>query len=522
MTLYIVDVSRYQVERPDPLDLTQAHTAGIRAVNIALDRGKSTDELSSWAPGYASKARELGMGVCTYRWLDNRMNGADSARRAYDRMVELGGPSGMAHAVDCEDNASEQQVRDYVITMTGLLGRPLALYTGDWWWTAAGRNWHMADIAPYLWTAPNSGYLPGYPGDPSPSWHAGYCGWSDLAVMQYMVGPLPGTGDCSLSALRDPLVWSTLTGGTTVTVPTTSRTNPNPQRISGPLWWLVCKCTDATSTAFESEYGGTWMRKPGSHADAGWLVANYPGDYSLQGSAQHITTGPLSAFGRAFDWTFPSAQGGDWSQIGTYSQRIANAWSSGDPRMYGVFEILCQTPEDSQPEGYVWYPQKKFRVPDDTHKWHMHMGILTQYINDQTAMEALWSVLSGQPLSSWQDGGDNEMDTTQAAQLANCDQANWLGGSDMGPPVPTAYRLVPTGQGNAHNDRLFYIQGMLEKLATTQGPADWTSEDMAQFADKLAAALAAADNGLPSDVEALKPAMVEAVKQAIREGVGTA
>lgn len=171
--------------------------------------------------------------------------------------------------------------------------------------------------------------------------------------------------------------------------------NPNPTRISAPLWGLITKCTDLTATAFDAEHGGAWMRKPGSHADTEWLVKNYPNDYSLKGSKQKITTGPLSKFGRAWDWTFPSAQRGDWSEIGIYSNRVKKAWESGDPRMFGVFEVLCQTPEDRQPEGYVWYPEKKFRVPDSSHEWHMHIGILTQHINDQAAMDGLFDVLAG-------------------------------------------------------------------------------------------------------------------------------
>lgn len=218
MTLRIVDVSKYQVERSDPLRLDAARVFGFNGVNIALDRGRAEDVLSGWAPTYADAARGLTMEMCTYRWLDNRLSGKESAQRAFARMRELGGPDGMAHAVDTEDNATEQQVRDYVIEMTGLLGRSIALYTGDWWWTAPGRQWRMADIAPYLWAAPNAGYLNTYPGDESLHWTAGYGGWPMLSVMQYSVKPLPGTGNCSLSAVRDPAVWLALTkGGTGMT-----------------------------------------------------------------------------------------------------------------------------------------------------------------------------------------------------------------------------------------------------------------------------------------------------------------
>lgn len=217
MTLHIVDVSRWQVERPDALDLGMAKAAGMGGVNIALDRGREADVLPGWAHEYAEGARSLKLAVGCYRWLDNRIPGAESARRAFERMHTLGGPQGMAHAVDCEDTATETILRDYVTTMTGLLGRPIAIYSGKWW--LKPRGWQIADLTPFLWAAPAAGYLPAYPGDDSPHWTAGYGGWQNLALMQYGVLPLPGTGQCSLSAVRDPTVWATLTGGSVAQSP---------------------------------------------------------------------------------------------------------------------------------------------------------------------------------------------------------------------------------------------------------------------------------------------------------------
>jgi hypothetical protein len=211
MPLFVVDCSRHQVERADPLDLARAQAAGMNVVNIQLDRGRQEDVLPTWARTYAARARQLGMGISTYRWLDSRMSGRDSARRAFDRILSLGGPDGMAHVVDCEDNASEQTLRDYVTTITALLGRPIAIYSGKWWLDP--RGWRVNDLSPFLWAAPSAGYLGGYPGDSSPHWTVSYGGHATLAVMQYAVTPLPFTGPCSLSAIRDPAVWAALTGG---------------------------------------------------------------------------------------------------------------------------------------------------------------------------------------------------------------------------------------------------------------------------------------------------------------------
>jgi hypothetical protein len=132
------------------------------------------------------------------------------------------------HTVDVEEQADAdaekpptwQHIKDYVTTMRLILGRPVALYTGDWWWTAAGRKWDGASLTPYLMAAPNAGYLDAYPGDSSKHWVAGYGGWKNLSVMQYAgEAPLlyPGGGKSTVkvskSVVRTEAVWRALTGG---------------------------------------------------------------------------------------------------------------------------------------------------------------------------------------------------------------------------------------------------------------------------------------------------------------------
>lgn len=457
MTLHIVDISRYQVERRDPLDLEDAKNVGMGAVNIALDRGRSTDELPLWARAYADDAHGLGLGISTYRWLDNRMPGAESARVAYNRMRELGGPQGMAHVVDCEDTATEQHLRDYVAEMRQLLGRDLAIYSGRWW--LQPRGWTIDDLSPYLWAAPSGGYLVEYPGDDSPHWTVDYGGWTTLAAMQYAVQPLPGTGNCSLSAIRDPAVWAALTGA-----PMASK----PSLVTDAMWWFVEQCLALTTTSWSAEYGGTYGDKPGFHNSRDRLIQQgLTNDYSIRDPLNK--QGPGWA-GAGFDWTFPSAQRGDWSEIGVYSERIRVAWETGDPRAYILDEVLCQTPEDEQPEGFVFYPTRSFRVPDSTHEWHMHFSFIRKYLEDRAGFEALFSLVRGEPLADWQARNPSEEDM---ATLDNIDKANWAGGTSMGPPVPEEYQALrqpeamPVGNGvygNAQNDRLYYTQRLVESL----------------------------------------------------------
>lgn len=219
MTLYLIDIASWQTAEKrsrDPLNLDVAKSKGVDLVNIKIGQGDWYG-YRSWMRTYADWARRIGLGVSTFHWLDNSASGAAQARLAYERMKAIGGPDGMAHQCDCEDTqrpATERIWRDYVAAMQDLLGRPIVNYTGDWWWTASSRNWRGVDATPYLWAAPNRGYLTSYPGDTSSHWHAGYGGWGDYAVLQYAVSPIAGAGggDLSKSAIRDPKVWAALTG----------------------------------------------------------------------------------------------------------------------------------------------------------------------------------------------------------------------------------------------------------------------------------------------------------------------
>lgn len=220
MTQFLIDIASWQTteKRPsDPLDLAKAKAAGFSLVNIKVGQG-DWYSYRSWMGDYAARAWQLGMGVCTFHWLDNTASGAAQAQIAFDRMKRIGGGSadGMAHQCDCEDTTGKPATfaiwRDYVNAMQDKLGRPIVNYTGDWWWEPKG--WTGAGLTPYLWAAPNSGYLSGYPGDTSSKWHAGYGGWGDYAVLQYAVSPIAGAGggNLSKSAIRDPRVWAALTG----------------------------------------------------------------------------------------------------------------------------------------------------------------------------------------------------------------------------------------------------------------------------------------------------------------------
>ncbi len=204
-TVYLIDLASYQ----QGIDLAAVKAAGFTAVNIKLTQGN----WYTWAQGkfYADWARQLGLTVLSFSWLDNSASGTVQAAYAYRQYQVIGA---VGHQCDCEDSARPASWQTWVDYIRYWQARaPVCNYSGDWWWPP-----HMgergAEVCPLLWAAPNNGYLTAYPGDTSPAWHAGYGGWVDYALLQYAVQPITGAGGGNLSktAIRDPAVWAALTG----------------------------------------------------------------------------------------------------------------------------------------------------------------------------------------------------------------------------------------------------------------------------------------------------------------------
>lgn len=207
-TFLVVDLaSPYQ----DGADLAAFKAAGVQAVNIKTSEGVGYVNPQAIAWGVQARANELG--ISTFHWLDSSGTGAAQARKAFEVMTAIGAGTtdGMAHVCDCEDDAPLQTITEYLQEMQQLLGRPVAFYSGDWWMQTPQRaGWNIAALTPYLWAAPNAGYLDAYPGDDSPHWTANYGGYSTLAAMQFAVGPLPGApGNVSKTQMRKA-VWAAL------------------------------------------------------------------------------------------------------------------------------------------------------------------------------------------------------------------------------------------------------------------------------------------------------------------------
>lgn len=204
MTFHIADIASYQGE----LTLAQLQAAGFTGINVKVSHGKSQRSVHPNVKLHVQHARALGMHLSSFHWLDGSASGAEQAGYAYAHMYDLGLNKGAAHVVDVEDDTVTTAIYlDYCATMTRLLGRPIATYTGDWWWT--NKTW-TSPHSPWLWSAPRAGYLIAYPGDASAHW-AGYGPWEELAVMQYRVAAVAGI-KVSQSAVRSDRLWRTMAG----------------------------------------------------------------------------------------------------------------------------------------------------------------------------------------------------------------------------------------------------------------------------------------------------------------------
>lgn len=419
--LRLVDISRYQVERDDPIDLVKVKAAGYQIVNVALTGGRGYVS-GSWAGRYLDQAKALGLGRSTYHWLDGRTTGAFQAVSQLTRLKILFGSdlAGFAHFVDVEESGKDgvtpptwAHVRDYVTTMQAALGRPIGIYSGDWFWSPKG--WPGSTLSPYLMGMPNETVAAAPPVD-SPAWRAGWGGWTDFAVLQWGVQPLPGTGDCSLSVIRDHAVWAALTGGPAVVMnPRTHvrgtppsfalpKPNPNPARMTDALWWLVCM---RLALEPQSRNGGTFANKDGYH-NAG---ENLPDHGQGNAKTDHSIRWTFDRAGpwwktktSAHDWTFVDAQAGSYATISKYTKRLINSMrSTTDTRPDNVYAYtLGQIDNDRVVEGYNERTDGAETSGDETHNWHRHDSFRRNIVGDFWAMWKALTIDMGWTFEEWQ------------------------------------------------------------------------------------------------------------------------
>lgn len=147
----------------------------------------------NFAPWIAA-GRKAGLIMGAYHWI-SRGNAVAQCDHFLSVLAAVGGPDGLLIQLDCEDDATLADVQAWVARWNQRTkNHPLLVYTGAWWWGAAGRRWNGASLTPYLW---NSHYLTAdadvKPDDPAAfagrvpaSWWApGYGGWGTSTILQF-------------------------------------------------------------------------------------------------------------------------------------------------------------------------------------------------------------------------------------------------------------------------------------------------------------------------------------------------
>lgn len=166
-----------------------------------------------------------------------------------------------------------------------------------------------------------------------------------------------------------------------------------------------------------TKLGGVYANKPGYHN----IRNNLPSwDYSV--CDQPPDGGGPGDKAAAIDWTFPDAQGGNYTRIAKYTKRLlASAQDPNDPRLNGWREFYGQADDDSYVEGW----DCRYGVPatsDSSHLWHIHISENRDQTTSKANKEALLSVLKGQSVDDWL--GPDAIMGGDGAVLLNCPYDN--------------------------------------------------------------------------------------------------
>lgn len=190
---------------------------------------------------------------------------------------------------------------------------------------------------------------------------------------------------------------------TILTMPDFRLPSPNVRadNTTDAVWWLRCWLLALDA---DTQDGGTYANKPGFH-NKGKQVKDYGAynsktDYSIRQSINR-----QGEFWRekssALDWTFKSAQGGNYHLIAIYTQRLfAAALNPNDPRLDGVYEFYGQADSDKAVEGYNEWEERNV-TSDSSHLWHLHISFLRKYCGDFLQMWAIYTVLIGWTVDQW-------------------------------------------------------------------------------------------------------------------------
>jgi hypothetical protein len=168
-------------------------------------------------------------------------------------------------------------------------------------------------------------------------------------------------------------------------------TNPNPARITAPMWRLW---TDRPVSGWR--LGGIYAHKPGYHSSREENQANWPGNYSIKVSLDRQGPSDKAA---AIDYTMSDAE------MRRRTGYLARAAERRDPRLaavrefYGTLDSRSVYGRIKDSRTGAW----RASSADSSHLWHVHISVLRAYTNTWEELAPLLSVLAGESLDEWRD-----------------------------------------------------------------------------------------------------------------------
>jgi hypothetical protein len=195
---------------------------------------------------------------------------------------------------------------------------------------------------------------------------------------------------------------------------TAPKPNPNPERVTGALWWLVCM---REALEPKGRNAGTYGNKPGSH-NIGSQLPDYGAgdrrtDHSIRDSFNR--TGPWwKSKTAAHDWTFVDAQRGDFTTIKKYTNRLIKAMKDpADPRPDDTyFYTLGQADDDLVIEGYNERDDAAEHSSDATHTWHRHDSLRRNIVGSYWHMWQALTIDMGWTVAEWRQSLEDDMELT--------------------------------------------------------------------------------------------------------------
>jgi hypothetical protein len=240
--------------------------------------------------------------------------------------------------------------------------------------------------------------------------------------------------------------------------------------MTDALWWLVCM-REALEPA-DSENGGTYANKAAYHNAGENLPDHGLGDSRTDASIRRAPDreGPWwRTKTAAHDWTFFSAQRGDYANINKYVKRLVNAMRSlTDLRPDDVYAYtIGQLDGDVAVEGWNEY-RDDWETGDKTHLWHRHDSFRRNVIGNFWAMWKALTIDMGWTYAEWLASTKTPEKEIDMANISD-DDAEKIARAVLNQKIG---RSTETVGMDLQDDDAPAIASLGERLATVEGKLD--------------------------------------------------